>query len=99
VNIPARTTAHSSVVPAYGMPTVRCRESDTPVPKIAARFHGGTGYVAAECEVVGGSLAARGGEQLDHPERQADLGHLRGDRPRGKAAVACHCVCYLRWLV
>jgi hypothetical protein len=34
-NTPASTMAHSSVVPAYGMPTTRCRVSDTPVPKIA----------------------------------------------------------------
>ena len=31
----ASTTAHSSVVPPYGMPMNRCRASETPVPKIA----------------------------------------------------------------
>ena len=31
----ASTTAQSTVVPAYGMPTNRCSASDTPVPKIA----------------------------------------------------------------
>jgi hypothetical protein len=32
---PASTTAHSNVVPEYGMPTSRCKVSDTPVPKMA----------------------------------------------------------------
>ncbi len=31
----ASTTAHKTVVPAYGMPTNRCMASATPVPKIA----------------------------------------------------------------
>jgi hypothetical protein len=33
--IKAGTAAHKTVVPAYGMPTNRCRASATPVPKIA----------------------------------------------------------------
>ena len=31
----ARMHAHSAVVPPYGMPTIRCMASATPVPKIA----------------------------------------------------------------
>jgi hypothetical protein len=31
----ARITAQSTVVPEYGMPTSRCKVSDTPVPKMA----------------------------------------------------------------
>ena len=38
MNTPARTTAHSSVVAAYGRPTVRWRVSDTPVPKTAMAY-------------------------------------------------------------
>jgi hypothetical protein len=34
----ARTTAHSTVVPQYGMPAALCRPSDAPVPKIAIAY-------------------------------------------------------------